>query len=191
MIRRNLVRGTVLAALLALGPSGAPAVAQLPPDEELDTIDALEHELMAFRGQHMGMGPWMGMGMGYGRGGRHGMGRGAAALAELDLTEQQKDRIEAIHDKQRRSAIEIRKNLELAQLDMRKLVRADTPDRRAIETQVDRMSGLRAQLQKSQLNSMLDVRGVLTPEQLQKLEQRRGEGGGRGHRGPPPGGGSQ
>jgi Spy/CpxP family protein refolding chaperone len=189
MIRRNVVRGTVLAALLALGTWGALAVAQPPPDDELDTIDALEHELTAYRAGHAGMGPWMGMGMGAGRGGRHGMGHGAAALAALDLTEQQKDRIEAIHDKQRRSAIEIRKNLELARLDMRKLVRADTPDRRAIETQVDRMSGLRAQLQKSQLNAMLDVRGVLTPEQLKQLEQLRGEGVGRGRRGPPPGGG--
>jgi len=188
MNRRNVIKGTLLAALLALSTWGALAIAQAPPTD--DELDGFGEEALAFQdGGGMGMGA--GMGMGPGRGGRHGMGRGMGYLKQLDLTEQQEDRIEAIHDKQRRSAIEIRKNLELAQLDMRKLMRADTPDRRAIETQVDRMSGLRGQLQKSQVNSLLDVRGVLTPEQLQKLEQLRSEGGGRGRRGPGPGGSSQ
>jgi Spy/CpxP family protein refolding chaperone len=109
------------------------------------------------------------------------MGPGPRAhLKELGLSDQQRSRIEAIHDAQRRSAIETRKDLELARLDMQKLMRADDPDRRAIEAQIDRLSELRATMQKSHVNTMLDVRVVLTPQQRQKLEQLREQGPGDG-----------
>jgi Spy/CpxP family protein refolding chaperone len=122
-----------------------------------------------------------------------GMGTGPMAhLKELGLTEQQRDRIEAIHDTQRRGGIELRKDLELAQLDMQKLMRADAPDRRAIETHIDRIAGLRAQLHKARVNTMLDVRSVLTPQQRQKLEQLRERGPQAGaERGPAPRGPSR
>lgn len=203
MRRRDVVRGTVLAALLALGTWGALAVAQAPGvDDEAGVADEEAFALLdgpGFGGPGMGMGmghgPGMGMHRGPGRGGfgrGHGRGPGPMAhLEELGLSGQQKDRIEAIRDAQRREGIEVRRDLELAQLDMRKLMRDDAPDRRAIESQIDRIAALRARLQKSRVGTMLEVRDVLTPQQRQKLEQLRERGpdgdarpGGRGPRGP-------
>ncbi len=133
-------------------------------------------------GLHGGMGP-----MGHGAGG--GMHGGPAAhahalLRSLDLTSAQRGKIEDLLDRQRRADIESRKNLELAELDLRKLVRADKPDRAAIAAQIDRASGVRAGVQKSRTMTHLDIADVLTPAQREKLRamHERGPGGpGPGH----------
>jgi len=109
-------------------------------------------------------------GMGHGPGGPRGP---MAHLRQLGLTAPQREKIEAIQDAERRGAIEIRKDLELAQLDMHRLMKADSPDRRAIDVQIDRVAELRTRLHKARVNAMLDVRGVLTPQQREKLEQLR------------------
>jgi len=85
-------------------------------------------------------------------GGRHGgmRGRAARAFGNLDLSKEQRDKIADLRDKQQRNAIRLRSDLETARLDMRRLLRADKPDRAAI-------------------GMMLDVRDVLTPEQREKM----------------------
>ena len=105
------------------------------------------------------------------RGGRDMM------MRELDLTKEQRDKIADLRDRQQRRAIDLRAQIQTAQLDMRKLMRADKPEKAAIEKQVDKLSRLRADLQKSQIGTMLEVRDVLTPEQREKMRGRMGEGG--------------
>jgi len=92
-------------------------------------------------------------------GGRHGgmRGRAARAFGNLDLSKEQ------------RNAIRLRSDLETARLDMRRLLRADKPDRAAINRQVERMASLRSDLVKARIGMMLDVRDVLTPEQREKM----------------------
>lgn len=135
------------------------------------------------RGRGMGSGPGMGRGRGAGPGMRHGTGRGGmfAALRALDLSDAQRKRVEDLGERHQRRAIQSRADLQTARLDLRKLMRADTPDRRAIETQIDRIAGLRAGLEKDRAGMLLDVRALLTPEQREQLESwREGRGAGRG-----------
>ena len=110
----------------------------------------------------------MTMGSGY----DGGWTRGEMAKT-LKLTDDQKNKIDALTDKQRRASIQARADLELAQMDMAKLMRADNPDRSAIEAQIDKMSNQRAQMRKAQVRTMLDVRDVLTPQQRQLLKDQR------------------
>jgi Spy/CpxP family protein refolding chaperone len=105
---------------------------------------------------------------------------GMRALAQLDLTPEQRDRITELHERQARKAIQARADLETARLDMRKLMRADTPDRRALDTQIDRIAGLEAGLRKDRVATLLDVRALLTPDQRKKLETMRDGAWGRG-----------
>ena len=62
---------------------------------------------------------------------------------------------------------------DIAALDLRKLIHADKPDQRAIDTQIDKIAGMRAGLRKAQVASMLEMRGVLTDEQRKKLQDAR------------------
>jgi Spy/CpxP family protein refolding chaperone len=147
----NLRRLLVLTGIAAL--AAAPAVAQGPaPGAGPDPSDPM------VRVRHVE---------------RYRMGRDMM-MRDLNLTKDQSDKIADLRDKQQRRAIDLRAQIQTAQLDLRKLMRADKPDKAAIGKQVDRLSGLRADLQKSRIGTMLDVREILTPEQREKMRGRMG-----------------
>lgn len=119
------------------------------------------------------------------------MGHGRRAMMErmrgmdriLDLTREQRDRIAQIRDHEQRQMIRQRADLATARLDLRRLLRDERIDRAAIDRQIDAMARLRAEMAKARIGTMLEIRGVLTPEQRQKARERR-----MGDEGPGPGG---
>lgn len=115
-----------------------------------------------------------GHGMGAGAGMRRGGPGGAELRQKLNLTDDQKSRIADIHDRQERAAIPVRGDLRIASLDLRKLMRADKPDQRAIDAQIDRLASLRATLHKARVATMLEARSVLTPAQQKLMREHRG-----------------
>ena len=144
-----------------------------------------------------GRGPWAGRG-GMWRG-RAGLGfggpgarllRGEGPLAdELKLSGTQREKLRGIGDELARSAIRNRADLELARLDLNRMVREDTPDRARIESQIDTIAKLRAEMMKAAVRARLDARSLLTPEQRKQLMEHRatrgagretGRGAGRG-----------
>ena len=111
--------------------------------------------------------------------------RGVVIVRDLNLTDEQQSKLADIRDRQARAAIPIQGDLRIASLDMHKLMRAEQPDARAIDAQIDRISSLRASLQKLHVAGMLEARSVLTPAQ-QKIMREHGVGPmGRGMHGGP------
>lgn len=110
-------------------------------------------------GPHMG-GPGMRM--------RGGMAHRARMLRALDLSPEQREKVGDIREREQRKAIGIRAEIATAMLDMRKLMREEHPDGRRIDAQIDRIAGLRAGLRKAQVAAMLEMRSLLSPEQLRK-----------------------
>ena len=112
-------------------------------------------------------------------GGRWEGGHGGHAdrLAELNLSESQKDRIAKVRESHQKDVIKSRADLELAQLEFRKLMRDDNPDKRAINAQIDRMASIRADMMKSRVEQRLQVRDVLTADQRAKFQEGRGKRG--------------
>jgi Spy/CpxP family protein refolding chaperone len=168
--------------LLGAGLAARAARAQEPegaPDEPglwaaLDEDDAgpgMDHG-------SMGHGPGMGPGaMGHGRRmGRGGMGFEPGVMSQLDLTAEQREKMRAAHEREQRKAIQARADIQLAHLDLRKLMQAEKPDQRAIDAQIDRISTMRANLQKSHVATMLEFRASLTPEQQKKLRELHQQG---------------
>jgi len=181
------------------GPGEAPG--ELPdgaPGDPggMDELDGLDLLLAADVAAGSGPGPGGAMGSGaggMGPGGRGGpgMGRGPGGMggedlrAKLNLTEEQQSKLADIRDRQARAAIPIQADLRIAGLDLRKLMRADKPDQRAIDAQIDRIAGLRASLQKSHIAGMLEARAVLTLAQQKLLREHHSGLMGRGMRGGP------
>ena len=92
-------------------------------------------------------------------------------MRELGLSDAQRDKMADIRDRQQRKGIQARADIALAELDLRKLMRAENPDGRAIDAQIDRLAALRAGLHKARVAAMLERRAVLTPEQRKKLRE--------------------
>jgi Spy/CpxP family protein refolding chaperone len=95
-------------------------------------------------------------------------------IEDLDLTEAQRKKLADIRDQHAKTAINQRASVELAALELRKLMRADKPDVGAVERQIDKIASLRATLTKNRVTGMLEARALLTPEQLEKLRSPRG-----------------
>lgn len=95
-------------------------------------------------------------------------------MQKLDLTDEQSKKIEDIRYQHQKKAIALRADLESGRLDLGRLMRADQPDRRAIEAQIDKLSATRTTLEKDRVGQLLEMRAVLTPEQLKTWREMHG-----------------
>lgn len=185
-----------LAAAALAQERAAPAARVEVAGEERDTdgdlggMDLLLAADVAPGADHGGAGMHGGMGHGMEQGkGRGGPG-GAEFREKLNLTDDQKSKLADIRDRRERAAIPVQGDLRIASLDLRKLMRADRPDQRAIDAQIDRVASLRATLHKARVAGMLEARAVLTPAQQKLMKEHHGgmmghmRGGHRGHGGP-------
>lgn len=118
---------------------------------------------------------------------KRGMHGRPGMMEGLKLSDDQKSKLEDVHYRHQKKAIEIRAELGLANLELHRLMRAETPGQRAIDAQIDRVSAMRASLQKARVASMLETRALLTPEQRKLWREHHGPGmrrGGMMHGGP-------
>jgi Spy/CpxP family protein refolding chaperone len=120
------------------------------------------------RGDGPGQGPHGRMGGPGGRGMmmRRGLGM---RLEALDLTDAQRTKLRDIHEAVARKNIQRRADMELARMDLRKLMRAETPSASAVNAQIDKISRLQAEGMKAKFDALMQARAVLTPDQLKKL----------------------
>jgi len=97
-------------------------------------------------------------------------------VKQLTLTDDQRKAMDGILQDHRMKLIDMQATLRKAELEMGPLMKADTPDRAAIEAQIDRVVGARADLEKANARFLLDIRMQLKPDQwkqLQTLHQNR------------------
>jgi Spy/CpxP family protein refolding chaperone len=129
------------------------------------------------RGPDGGMGP----GLGFHHGGPGGpmarRGRAMAMrmrLAQLDLSDAQRAKLRDLHEAHARRAIQRRADMQLARLDLHKLMSADRPDPGAVNAQIDRLAKIHADGLKAAFEMRMQARAVLTPEQLRQLRSPQG-----------------
>lgn len=128
-------------------------------------------------GRGRGMGAGMGRGPGRGMGLHRGMGFGPGMFARLDLTDAQREKLADLHERQQRKAIQARADMQIARLDLHKLMQADAPSATAIHAQIDKVTKLQSDMRKSHVSTFLEARGLLTPEQQKQLKAMHGPGG--------------
>ncbi len=103
----------------------------------------------------------------------------------LNLTPEQQKQMAGFRDAFQKKMITTRSKVDLARVDLRQLVAADKPDRAAIDSKLKEISDLQYQQKVDLVDHLLDVRGILTPEQLKIWKQHAGQmmmGGGQGMR---------
>src|SRR5258705_12982622 len=93
----------------------------------------------------------------------------AEVLASLGLSDAQRTQIERIHDDAVRSTARTEADLKVAELDLRRAVEADKPDRAAIDAAGERGAALRTPLLKARGSSWIDFRSALTSAHPSKL----------------------
>jgi Spy/CpxP family protein refolding chaperone len=118
-------------------------------------------------GGYGGWGGGPGMMGGYGR--RGGGPRLGPALAQLDLSADQQQKIAAIREDTRRKNWDTMGALHTERYRLANLYRADPSDPNAIADELKKVDALRSTLVKAHVEADNQIRAVLTPEQRTKL----------------------
>ena len=138
----------------------------------------------------MMMGPGQGMGPGMMMGAspqeRPLISQILSAKDQLGLTADQEQRLRRLRTEFEKEAIRRGAEIQAAEVDLRELLAAETPDLGKVETQVKRVGALQAELRFARITVLQERRGILTKEQWQKFEalgsRPRPMGPGRGQR---------
>ena len=94
-------------------------------------------------------------------------------VEKLKLTDEQRKAMDAILLEHREKLIDLRANLEKAELLMEPMMREDQPNETLILAQIDKVAMARADLEKANARFLLAIRGKLTPEQWTELRNDR------------------
>ncbi len=98
---------------------------------------------------------------------------------QLKLTPQQVEQIQKLRTAFQTKAIDLRANQQKLRLELNEQLRADSPNRRAINATLDKIAAEKVALEKLQVGNRLDVRALLTDEQKEVFEARPFGRGGR------------
>lgn len=121
-----------------------------------------------FRGAGLGM-----MGFGF----EGALLRGGERMADaLELTEAQREKLRDIREEHHRSMIRARAELDLARMDLVKLLQSDDAGEAGVERQIDALVRLQADQMKSMAAAHRAARAVLTAKQLQEWRNWRSDG---------------
>jgi len=94
-------------------------------------------------------------------------------VERLKLTDEQRKEFDSILLEHREKLIDLRANVEKAELEMEPLVRADQPNEAQILAQIDKVAQARAELEKANARYLLAIRSKLTPEQWKQVQDFR------------------
>jgi len=185
MFMRSKLSSAVLAGALAIPALYAQGIAPDGGPQGPDDGPGIERRAgpAGPAGWRRGERGWRG---GYAGGIRgEGRGRGEFALAriaanpemreKLGLTAEQTTKITQQTSEFRKASIRSRADLEVKRVELADLMRADNPDRAAIDRKLDEIGVGRAAQAKAQVHYRLTMREALTPEQRKKLRQMRQE----------------
>jgi len=130
-----------------------------------------------------GMGPGFGehrppMERAFGPQGDHGRWwNNPKVVEQLKLTDEQRKTFDGIMLEHREKLIDLRANVEKAELEMEPLVGADQPNETKILAQIDKVAQARAELEKANARFLLAIRSKLTPEQWKQVQAFRANRG--------------
>jgi len=96
-------------------------------------------------------------------------------VERLKLTDDQRKAMDAILLQHREKLIDLRANLEKAELAMQPLMAADTPNDSAISAQIDKVVQARAELERANARFLLAIRDKLTADQWKEIQTRQRE----------------
>ena len=117
-----------------------------------------------------GYGPGM-MGGGYGPGMMGGGPGAGGALAALNLTDEQREKVFAIQEENRKKNWAVMGEVRSEQFKLRNMYRGEKLDADKIAEQQKKVDALRAQMLKSRVEAHNQIAAVLTPEQRKQLRQ--------------------
>lgn len=110
-----------------------------------------------------------------------GRGFGPRMQDEMNITTEQRTKMRDLRNQHQKEMIPLRADLRVARIELRELIQKSAAES-TINAKIDQIGTLRTQLEKKRVAHQLEMRSLLTPEQLEKWDMGRGgRGMGPGH----------
>jgi Spy/CpxP family protein refolding chaperone len=84
---------------------------------------------------------------------------------KLHLSEEQQDKLKALHTSYNKSMIRKKADREIAEIDLQELIQQEEPDLDAIEDQIRKIANLEAAMKYAWVKLWIDAKSLLTEEQ--------------------------
>jgi len=97
-----------------------------------------------------------------------GLATKCSTLENLGLSEEQRDSLKRLDDRFKDRILDLRNTLMLKRLELRGLLRDPGAEQDAIQTKSGEMGALREVLQQKILDYQLEIRRILTPDQIER-----------------------
>lgn len=94
---------------------------------------------------------------------------------EIGLTEEQVGKIEKMSDLFQEAMIRKQADIKVKGLKLRSYLKEEQVDRKKMETMIREIAKMRTDLQVDQMNYLLDLKDLLLPEQIEKIESLKKE----------------
>ncbi len=92
-------------------------------------------------------------------------------LEKLDLSEKQKEDIEALQTETQKKIIPIQADIKLKEIDLDNEMNADAPNRDKIMKLTEEISDLELKIKQTRIDQKLKVHALLTPEQREQMKK--------------------
>ena len=116
------------------------------------------------------------------------MAHGARMLARLDLTPEQRPKVEQVRYDAETARVDARARVERARLELHHLLAQQASDEKAVQKALERLDAAESELRRVRVKEVLALRAILTPEQWATCMRMHDEdappgkpGGRRGH----------
>jgi len=152
--------GVMIAALFAAGVAGAEGPGAPMPVEPRAGPGFADHR------------PPMERAMGL-RGERGRWWNNPTIVEKLKLTDDQRKAMDGILQQHREKLIDLRANVDKAELGMEPMMGQDQPNEAAVMSQIDKIAQARAELEKANARFLFALRAKLTPEQWKQVQEFR------------------
>ena len=96
-----------------------------------------------------------------------------SVIEKLKLTDDQRKAMDVIFQQHREKLVDLRGNVEKAEIAMDPLVKADQPNESAVLAQIDKVAQARAELEKANARFLFELRAKLTPDQWKQVQEFR------------------
>ncbi len=99
------------------------------------------------------------------------MGRGMQFMKKLNLTEEQQKQVSDIHLNVQKQLVADRAKEQTARIELRQLLKADNPDRSAIEKKMNEIADVTVQMKMRHLDAWYAINKLLTPDQQKQWKK--------------------
>jgi Spy/CpxP family protein refolding chaperone len=96
-----------------------------------------------------------------------------STVEKLQLSDDQRKAMDGIFQQHREQLIDLRANLEKAELALEPLMGDEQPNESAVLQQIDKVAAARAELEKANARFLFALRAKLTPDQWKQVQQYR------------------